>query len=158
MIRTEREYRETVGRLDAERARLDEHRALLEAEGLEADAIARALDPIRSFQLQLEEEVEAYERLTRGEIDELINLRGLGHTLVALRIAKGLTQAELARRLGVHESQVSRDERNEYHGASIERASRVLDALNVDLRSGFDGTVAQNSSSEPPSPRRTGSP
>jgi transcriptional regulator with XRE-family HTH domain len=35
---------------------------------------------------------------------------------VALRIATGLTQRQLAETLGVHESQVSRDERNEYHG------------------------------------------
>jgi transcriptional regulator with XRE-family HTH domain len=40
-------------------------------------------------------------------------LRGLGHLLIALRIAQGVSQRELAKRLEVHESQVSRDERNE---------------------------------------------
>jgi hypothetical protein len=34
----------------------------------------------------------------------------------------------------VHESQVSRDERNEYFGITLERAVKVLDALNVRLR------------------------
>jgi hypothetical protein len=33
----------------------------------------------------------------------------------------------------VHESQVSRDERNEYFGITLERAIRILDALNVRL-------------------------
>jgi hypothetical protein len=33
----------------------------------------------------------------------------------------------------VHESQVSRDERNEYFGITLERAVKVLDALNVRL-------------------------
>jgi hypothetical protein len=35
----------------------------------------------------------------------------------------------------VHESQVSRDERNEYFGITLERAARVLDALGARLRS-----------------------
>jgi hypothetical protein len=41
----------------------------------------------------------------------------------------------------VHESQVSRDERNEYHGVTVERASRILDALGVDLHSVFEAPV-----------------
>src|SRR5688572_9989673 len=46
------------------------------------NAIKRAMDPLRSFSLQLEEEVEGYERLKRGELGELDNLHGLGRTLV----------------------------------------------------------------------------
>jgi hypothetical protein len=34
----------------------------------------------------------------------------------------------------VHETQVSRDERNEYFGITLERAAKILDALNVRLR------------------------
>jgi len=34
----------------------------------------------------------------------------------------------------VHESQVSRDERNEYHGVSIERATKIIEALGVQLK------------------------
>ena len=48
----------------------------------------------------------------------------------AARIANGLTQKELAKRLGVSAAQVSKDERNEYHGITVERAQRILDALN----------------------------
>jgi hypothetical protein len=33
----------------------------------------------------------------------------------------------------VHESQVSRDERNEYFGIALERSAKILDALNVRL-------------------------
>ena len=142
MIRTEREYREAVKRLGEERARLAAHRERLETEGLEPDALERALDPITSFHLQLEEEVRAYERLKRGELGEVVNLHGLGRMLVALRITKGMTQAELARLLDVHESQVSRDERNEYHGVTVDRASKILEALDVELRSGFGESAA----------------
>jgi hypothetical protein len=37
-------------------------------------------------------------------------------------------------RLGVHESQVSRDERNEYHGITVERLTKVLEVLDVALQ------------------------
>jgi ribosome-binding protein aMBF1 (putative translation factor) len=87
------------------------------------------------------------EHRKRGELGEIRNLHGLGRTLVALRIALGLTQRELAERLGVHESQVSRDERNEYHAVTVDRASRILDALGVDLRSAFEEPLVSASSS-----------
>ena len=135
MIRNENEYQEAVLRLCEERERLAEHCKRLDEMGLAADEMKRALDPLRSFHEQLAEEVESYERLKRGEMGELRNLHELGTMLVALRITLGLTQRELAERLGVHESQVSRDERNEYHAVTVERASRILDALGVDLRS-----------------------
>jgi len=152
MIRNENEYQEAVRRLREERDRLADHRARLEGMALTADEVKRALDPLRSFHEQLAEEVESYERLKRGELGEIHNLHGLGRTLVALRIVLGLTQRELAERLGVHESQVSRDERNEYHAVTVGRASRILDALGVDLRSVFEEPVVPHRGESPPRP------
>ncbi len=146
MIRSEPEYQEAARRLHEQRERLDLQRAHLEQLGLSTDEVERALAPLGSFHEQLGEEVASYERLRRGDVAEIVNLHGLGDTLVGLRIARGLTQRQLAERLGVHESQVSRDERNEYHGVTVERASRILDALGVRLRSGFDEPVV----AEPP--------
>ena len=48
---------------------------------------------------------------------------------------RGMSQRQLAERLDVHESQVSRDERNEYHGVTVERASRILDAMGAECLS-----------------------
>jgi ribosome-binding protein aMBF1 (putative translation factor) len=149
MIRNENEYQEAVRRIEEERKRLAQHQAHLDKMGLAPEEVKRAIDPLRTFHEQLAEEVESYERLKRGDIAELTNLHGLGDTLVALRIALGLTQRELAERLGVHESQVSRDERNEYHGITVDRASRILDALGVRLRSAFEQPIVQ-----PDTPRR----
>jgi ribosome-binding protein aMBF1 (putative translation factor) len=133
MIRNETEYQEASARVADERNRLTEHRARLKETGLSDEEIKRVIDPMESFHLQLKEEVESYERLKRGEFEELENLRGLGHLLISIRIAQGISQRELAKRLNVHESQVSRDERNEYFGITLERAIKVLDALNVRL-------------------------
>lgn len=133
MIRNENEYKEAVARLAEERKRLKDHRKRLRQAGLSDAEIKRVMDPMESFHLQLQEESESYERLKRGEFDELDNLRGLGHLLIALRIAQGMSQRDLAKKLTVHESQISRDERNEYFGITLERAAKILDALNVRL-------------------------
>ena len=134
MIRSENEYKEAVTRLGEEQKRLKQHRRRLKESGLSDKEIKRVVDPIESFHLQLKEEVESYERLKRGEFEELDNFRGLGHLLISLRIAQGISQRDLARRLGVHETQISRDERNEYFGITVERANRVIDALNARLK------------------------
>ena len=133
MIRNETEYQEASVRLAEERNRLADHRARLKEVGLNDEEIKRVIDPMESFHLQLQEEVESYERLKRGEFEDLDNLRGLGHLLISVRIAQGISQRELANRLKVHESQVSRDERNEYFGITLERAVKILDALDVRL-------------------------
>lgn len=135
MIRNEGEYKEAVKHLADEQRCLKEHRAKLVDSGLSKEETKRVMDPLRSFHEQLKEEVESYERLKRGEFDELRNLEGFGRLLIALRIAQGLSQRELADRLGTHESQISRDERNEYHGVTVERAGRILEALGAEIRS-----------------------
>jgi ribosome-binding protein aMBF1 (putative translation factor) len=133
MIRNDAEYQVAFARLLEERNRLAEHRARLKSTNMSDEEIKRVVDPIESFHLQLKDEVERYERLKRGEFDELENLRGLGNLLIAVRISQGISQRELACRLEVHESQVSRDERNEYFGITLERAIKTLDALHVRL-------------------------
>jgi DNA-binding XRE family transcriptional regulator len=135
MIRNETEYQEASRRLTEERERLAKLRDRLREEGKSTSEIKRVTDPIKSFQLQLAEEVESYECLRRGQFSELTNFHGLGRLLIGLRIARGMSQRELAEKLGVHESQVSRDERNEYHGLTVERAARILDVLGARMTS-----------------------
>ena len=134
MIRNESEYQNAAQKLQDESQRLREQGKHLKEMNLSKEEIKRVLDPMQSFHLQLQEEVQSYERLKRGEFDEIRNFEGMGRLFVALRISQGITQRELAERLGVHESQVSRDERNEYHGITLDRAGRLLDALGVDTR------------------------
>src|SRR5262249_32629411 len=97
------------------------------------EEVQRAMEPLLSFHAQLAEEVDWYERVRRRDFPTMSRLTQIGRLLIALRIANGLTQRELADRLGVSESIISRDERNEYHGVTVERAQRILDALNETL-------------------------
>ncbi|UYV12368.1 MAG: helix-turn-helix domain-containing protein [Phycisphaera sp.] len=133
MIRNESEYQKAVERAEAERQRFAEHEAAWREQGFTDEQIVKLREPLESFHLQLVEEIESYERLKQGQIDEFENLDGLRQVLIGLRIARGMSQRDLAKQLGVSETQVSRDERNEYHGVTVERAHRVLEALGVKL-------------------------
>ena len=135
MIKTEREYFEAKKRLEEEFRSIESQKIKMEQAEMSEEHISLALDPLASFAFQLQEEVEGYEKIKRGQFDILENLDGVGNMLVAIRIAKGVKQKELAKKLGVKETQISRDERNEYHGASIEKIQNVLKALDVSVRS-----------------------
>jgi DNA-directed RNA polymerase specialized sigma subunit len=134
VIRSEKEYREAVERLRKDEEVLALQKEKLEGLGL-SEEVRRALEPMLSFRAQLEEEVEWYERVRRRDFGMIRDLSAVGTLLIALRIANGLSQRELAAKLGVSEAQVSRDERNEYHGITVDRAQRVLDAMNETLTS-----------------------
>ncbi len=84
------------------------------------------------FHQEIEDEVRQYERARDHDIDP-IPLAAIGRLLISIRIANGLSQRDLAERLDVHESVVSRDERNDYHGITVERAQRILAALSEEV-------------------------
>ena len=54
-----------------------------------------------------------------------------------------MSQRELAERLGVSESVISRDERNEYHGISVARAQNILESLEVRFRLELEDPVLE---------------
>ena len=84
------------------------------------------MEPVEAFHEGMIEEVEWYERVKRGDIATISQLTRVGRILIALRIASGLSQKELADKLDATEAQVSRDARNEYHGISIQRAQKIM--------------------------------
>jgi DNA-binding XRE family transcriptional regulator len=142
VIRNEAEFKEVLRRLDEDRKFVEEQRTALAAQGLTPGEVDRAIAPLLSFQAQLAEEVDWYKSVRNRQFPIIRRLTQLGRLLIALRIANGLTQRELAERLGVSEAQVSRDERNEYHGITLERAQRVLDALQASLTTQVDDSPA----------------
>jgi hypothetical protein len=133
MIRSESEYREAIARLDEDRRFIQLQREALEAKGYIPDEVAAGLEPALAFHEQLADEVAWYERVKRHDFEAVKDLTSIGRLLIALRIAQGLSQRDLATLLGVSEAVVSRDERNEYHGIGVERAQRILDALGAQI-------------------------
>src|ERR1700733_12949610 len=133
MIKTEAEYQEIQKRLEKDLEFIKAQRERLEEMKLKPDEVERAMEPAYSFHEQLKDEVQWYEKVKRRDFGIIQDLTGLGPLLIALRIANGISQTELAQRLDVDVSQISRDEGNEYHGISIDRAQRVLNALGEKL-------------------------
>jgi len=131
MIRTQAEYRRTKQQVEDLRHQVADHRQSLAAEGDSPEEIQRQLDPMISFCEQMADEVALYERIVGDDVPPLDDLAELGYFLIATRIARGVTQRTLAQRLNVHESMVSRDEGNDYHGITADRAGRILKALGV---------------------------
>lgn len=138
MIRTEEEYQAALARVEDEEQALAEERERLLAQGISPEHADIALEPYIAFRMQFLDEIEEYEKLRRGHIDDVENLGGLGRRLVLLRLYRRMTQKEFAERLGVSIQQVSRDEKNEYHNAGTDKIQRVLEALGVVMRSSFE--------------------
>lgn len=118
-----REFEEALGRLEqSESHRSPEMRALMRA------AMESQLDDLR---YQLAE----YDALRTGHIQvlETDSLAQLPDALIRARIAVGLTQKDLAKRLGMREQQVQRYEATRYAGANLDRVQAVADALGVQI-------------------------
>ena len=97
--------------------------------GATPEQIERGLGPMQCFVGDLKDQIAVYEATRRGEIEPASAFVSLGRQLIALRLASGLSQKELAERLSVSEAQVSRDENDEYYNVAPEKAQRVLEAL-----------------------------
>ena len=82
---------------------------------------------------ELQEQIEAYELLYLGQSKVVVleAVEDLPKALIRARIAAGMTQEGLARRLGVKPQQVQRYEATEYESASFARILKVVQALGL---------------------------
>ncbi|AGK96627.1 helix-turn-helix domain-containing protein [Clostridium pasteurianum] len=138
MIKTDKDYQNAITKLREDIKLINKQKEELYKLELTDEQVARAVEPLISFHEQLREEVEYYERIKRGDFDTIFNLETLGKVLIYFRIYRGLSQKELADILCVSPTQVSKDERNEYYGASIEKIQRVMNALGMITKTKID--------------------
>lgn len=131
MIKTESSYKEAIEKLKQDRDFINREKKRFEDMGLDSEHIELAIQPYISFHEQLKEEVKYYEKIKRGEFAPILNLDQIGKTLIAYRIYLDMSQKELADKLEVSPAQVSRDEKNEYYGATIERIKNVMEVMKM---------------------------
>ena len=135
MIKNEKQYRITKAQV----RRFQDAVAELAAQDLPSNVSARLWEAqreaARSQVEELQEQVEAYERLSAGRSKEVVleAVEDLPKALIRARIAAGLTQEGLARRLGVKPQQVQRYEATEYESASFARILKVMQALGLSM-------------------------
>lgn len=82
---------------------------------------------------QLEEELREYDQLKAGEAKwpEIERLDQIAPFITKLRIAKGISQTELARRLGISKQVISRYEESDYQTVGVGRLQEILDAMGI---------------------------
>jgi HTH-type transcriptional regulator / antitoxin HipB len=84
---------------------------------------------------ELKQEVAEYEQLKSGNVltFALGSIEDLPTTLIKARIAAGLTQKDLAEKIGIQEQQIQRYEANHYGSASFDRLRTIASALKVEI-------------------------
>jgi len=82
---------------------------------------------------QLEDELREYDELKAGglKLPPIEKLDEIAPFVTKIRIAKGISQTELARRLGVSKQVISRYEESDYQTVGIGRLQEILDAIGI---------------------------
>jgi ribosome-binding protein aMBF1 (putative translation factor) len=131
MLRTDRELEAMKVQLSRLNELYETQLADLKSKGLSEEQAKDSLSSSLTYAKQCQEEMGLYEKLKKGELPPAEHFSTRGKYFVAARIARGMTQRELAEQLGTKESAVSRDERNEYHGISMEKMDRLAAVLKL---------------------------
>ena len=136
MIKNERQYRITQAWAKKFRASLKELATQLRPKNVHPKMWEAQKAGVQSQLRDLEEELHEYESLKAGgpKTLELDSLDALPKVLIQARIAAGLTQEDLAARLGLKPQQIQRYEASDYQTASLARLLEIARVLNLRVR------------------------
>jgi ribosome-binding protein aMBF1 (putative translation factor) len=138
MIKNERQYKITREQAVRFSNALKNLRQCPNADSGLHPLIAKAQEDAISSQLaDLENELREYESLKAGEFrwDSLRVVADLPSILIKARIAQGLSQKDLAERIGLKEQQIQRYEATDYATANLARIKEVVNAFGVEINS-----------------------
>lgn len=137
MIKNDNQLQRSLVWRDKILEQLTEFRGLLT--GIELEIIAQ---PLADEVKKLEREIAEYRLLSQLTLAEAVHgplsrpmlLGNVGELLAKLRLASGITQEELAGRMGWQQSNVSRFESGDYQGQTIAKAVEYASALGIRLQ------------------------
>lgn len=133
MIQNQHQYQVTQNKL------LDLERGLVELEKIKDTLHPRQFlgrkNGLSKTISTLQQEISDYESLKQQQTSiKIASIKELPLALIRARIAMGMTQKELAEKMGVKEQQVQRDEANQYSSAGFRRIAEVADALEIKIK------------------------
>ena len=137
MIKNERQYRITKTQAEkfaqALEGMLDEPD---EASDIHPLVRKAQEDALRSQLTELRQQLDDYELLLSGTytMPDQQTIENLPRVLIQARIGRGLSQKDLAERLGIKEQQIQRYEATDYASASLSRLMEVIKALNIKIQ------------------------
>jgi len=128
MIKSDTQRDRTVAQIEGFRRALA--KADVEEPGKRSAAIRGSYE---SMIRQLEDELREYDELKSGVLNlpQVERLGQIAPFIARIRIAKGVSQTELARRLGVSKQVISRYEESDYQTVAIARLEEILDAIGI---------------------------
>jgi HTH-type transcriptional regulator/antitoxin HigA len=138
MIYSDKQYKVLSEQLSALR------RAAADANGRSTDQAwlkQAEIDALDSQIADMEAELAEYNLLKSGQVSfsKTYSLEELPRVLVQARIASGMSQTDLADKLGMKAQQVQRYEATDYMGASLGRLIEIARALGVKASGSFEG-------------------
>lgn len=86
--------------------------------------------------VQFKDEIKGYEDMIKAPFPEVLpihNLNKINRSIVRLRIARKITQEELAQRVGCKQSDISRLERDDYRGHTIAQLDKIITGLGAKI-------------------------
>jgi len=128
MIKSDAQRARTVAQIEGFRralAKVDQ-----EVPGKRSAAIRGSYESVLQ---QLEDELREFDQLKSGELilPPVERLDQIAPFIAKIRIAKGVSQTELASRLGVSKQVISRYEESDYQTVAISRLQEILDAIGI---------------------------
>ena len=128
MIKSDAQRERTLAQIDGFRQALA--KVEQEASGKRANILAASY---RTMLRDLEDQVREYDELKRGKlaIPKVERLDEVAPFITRIRIAKGISQTELGRRLGVSKQVISRYEESDYQTVGMAKLQEILDAIGV---------------------------
>lgn len=131
MIRNQHQYKVTKAQL----ARLEEalKRTKTAKTNLQPRLHEAVIAGIKAQIGELRQEIREYDSLKKRDTFEISDFDQLPELLIKARIARGLTQKQLAERLNLKAQQIQRYENTDYRTVSLARLVAIARALNVKL-------------------------
>ncbi len=136
MITNERQYRITSAQLEKLKTSIDTFDIKEATKRIKSKILAKAeIDALHSECDNLSMQIHEYETLKSGTVEILkaSKLEELPTILIRARIAKGLSQRQLAEAIGLKEQQIQRYEAEEYASANLRRLADVSSALGLNI-------------------------
>ncbi len=146
MLKNEKQYRSAKTSLNKWRSNLDVLSSRAESGAVEAWLIEEERFAIQQQIKQLQTEIQEFEDIVEGktQLAKIVSqVDALPSLLIMWRLAKHLTQKQLAERAGIHENLLQKYESENYSCVSLHIISKIAHILETD-----------DSSPAPTTPRR----
>ena len=93
------------------------------------------IDALETDISKLKIEIKEFEDLKSGTVKTILvnSFHDLPNAIIKARIARALTQKDLALKLGMKEQQIQRYETNEFASASFAMMAKIVDALDITI-------------------------